>query len=189
MLASFDVPTVLDPALPAAKAEYVELLQFAQGEGVTWRRAVAGDRIELDGMSLTILHPPDDASYDLEESNLSSVVLHVRYGDFDALLTGDAYKETERELVPLITDDLEVLKVGHHGSDTSTDSLLLVRTTPEVAMISVGRNNRYGHPSPAVMDRLDRAGVTVYRTDRQGTLSILGREDGSYTVRAAKGRR
>lgn len=189
ILASFDVLTVLDPALPAPKAEYVELLQFAQERAVTWQRASAGDQVELDGLMLTVMHPSIDTSHDPEESNLSSVVLHLRYGDFDALLTGDAYKVTEREMVADFTEDLEVLKVGHHGSDTSTDSLLLARMRPDVAMISVGRNNRYGHPSPAVLDRLESAGVTVYRTDRDGAMSILGRANGSYSVRLERRRR
>ena len=70
----------------------------------------------------------------------------------------------------------------HHGSDTSTDSVLLAMARPEVALISVGRYNRYGHPSPFVLERLRRAGVRVRRTDREGTISILARPDGSYRV-------
>jgi competence protein ComEC len=129
---------------------------------------------------LDVLHPPDSIPADAE-SNAMSVVLRLTFGDFDALLTGDAYKDVERALVPGL-EPIEVLKVGHHGSDTSTDSLLLVRTRPEVALISVGGSNRYGHPAPEVLGRLERSGVEVRRTDLEGTLSVVARPDGRYDV-------
>lgn len=79
---------------------------------------------------------------------------------------------------------MELLKVGHHGSDTSTDPLLLERAGPELALVSVGRTNRYGHPAPEVLERLRRHGVPVRRTDLEGSISVIALEDGSFTVRA-----
>jgi len=81
---------------------------------------------------------------------------------------------------------LEVLKVGHHGSTTSTDPVLLAATHPRVALVSVGRGNRFGHPSQEVLSRLRRFGVEVHRTDREGTLRVLGRRDGSFVVHGAR---
>jgi competence protein ComEC len=183
VLGSFDVGAVYDPAIAAGKAEYVDVLTMAAEAGVPWVAARAGQSIDFDGVTVDVLHPVDPSGAGAE-SNEASVVLHVRLGDFDALLTGDAYKETERRIAPLL-GDFELLKVGHHGSDTSTDSLLLAAIRPELAIVSVGRFNRYGHPDPAVLGRLVRAGVTVHRTDRAGTITVVARRDGSSTVSTA----
>jgi competence protein ComEC len=180
VLSALAVGGVYDPALPAGKEDFVGVLDAAASRGVPWRAARAGGSIELDGLVLDVLHPPDSIPADAE-SNAMSVVLRLTFGDFDALLTGDAYKNVERALVPGL-EPIEVLKVGHHGSDTSTDSLLLVRTRPEVALISVGGSNRYGHPAPEVLGRLERSGVEVRRTDLEGTLSVVARPDGRYEV-------
>ena len=184
VLTTLDVRAVYDPGLPAPKEDFVEVLDVAAARGVPWRAARAGGRIELDGLRLDILHPPDAIDADTE-SNATSVVLRLEYGEFDALLTGDAYTDVERALLPELPR-LEVLKVGHHGSDTSTDSLLLAHTRPGVALISVGRTNRYGHPSPRVVGRLERSGAEVHRTDLEGTLSLVARDDGRYEVRGER---
>ena len=134
--------------------------------------------------TVQILHPSDPLAAE-GGVNEASVILRVTYGDFDALLTGDAYKEVERRIAALVTD-LELLKVGHHGSDTSTDSLLLALAQPEVAIVSVGRANRYGHPDPDVLGRLERAGISVHRTDFEGTISVTGRPDGTFTIRSER---
>jgi competence protein ComEC len=181
VLEAFDVGTVYDPGLPAGKQAFVQVLRAAAGRGVPWRAARAGDRIQLDGLDLKVLSPSEELAAG-GESNASSVVLHAVFGDFDVLLTGDAYKDVDRQIAPGFTDVVEVLKVGHHGSDTSTDSLLLASASPEVALISVGRYNRYGHPAPEVLGRLQRSGVRVRRTDREGTISVLGRPDGTYSI-------
>lgn len=183
VLAALDVGAVYDPALPAAKEDFVAVLDAAASHGVPWRAARAGARIELDGVVLDVLHPPDSIGRDAE-SNATSVVLRLAFGAFDALLTGDAYTDVERALLPEI-GGLEVLKVGHHGSDTSTDSLLVAHAQPQVALISVGRTNRYGHPSPRVVARLERGGAEVRRTDLEGTISVVARPDGRYDVRSS----
>jgi competence protein ComEC len=181
ILSSFDVGVVYDPGLPTGRQAFVDVLDAAAAHSVPWRSARAGDRIDLDGLVLEVLYPLDG----LEpggESNASSVVVKASLGRFDALLTGDAYKDVDRLVAPGLTDIVEVLKVGHHGSDTSTDSLLLARARPELALISVGRGNRYGHPAWEVLHRLERSGARVRRTDQEGTITVLGRPDGSYSV-------
>jgi competence protein ComEC len=181
VLSALDVAVVYDPALPAGKADYAEVLDVAAQAGVPWVPARAGRRIDFDGAVVEVLHPADPVATDVE-TNEASVVLRVSWGAFDALLTGDAYKATERRIAGSL-EGLELLKVGHHGSDTSTDSLLLAHSGARIALISVGRFNRYGHPAPEVLGRLERAGVSVYRTDESGTISIRGEPDGSFSVR------
>jgi competence protein ComEC len=126
---------------------------------------------------------PDTLPADAGEGNAASVVLLVRWNDFEALLTGDAYVDVEREIAPTV-GDIDVLKVGHHGSRTSTDSTFLAHVRPEIALLSVGRDNRYGHPAPEVVARLEAAGASIYRTDRQGTVRVLVGRDGSVRVRS-----
>jgi competence protein ComEC len=185
VLQALEVGAVLDPGVATGKEGYVDLLEEAMARGVPWRRARAPLEWTIDDVTIQVLHPgaaPDARS----ASNELSVVLLVRWGRFEALLTGDASRAVERALLPeLPRGGLELLKVGHHGSDTSTDSLLLAHTAPGVAVISAGRDNRYGHPALPVLRRLSAAGVPVRRTDRDGTIRVQARSDGSFRVWSA----
>ncbi|MEX2467943.1 MAG: DNA internalization-related competence protein ComEC/Rec2 [Gemmatimonadota bacterium] len=177
------VGAVYDPALPAGKEDFVDVLAIARARGVPWLAARPGVRIDLGELTIEVLAPSDSILAAGAETNEASVVLRLRYGDFDALLTGDAYKAQERALVPMLEPGIEVLKVGHHGSDTSTDPSLLDQIRPELALISAGRGNRYGHPTPTVLADLGARGIRVRRTDRDGTVTVLGRADGRFSVR------
>ena len=184
VLRSFDVGVVYDPALPAGKDAFLDALEEARMRGVPWRTAASGLRLSLDDLVVDVLSPSDSLRGASPEANEASVVLLVRLGRFEALLTGDAYKPQERSFTPSLPPDIEVLKVGHHGSETSTDPELLDRSTPRLALISVGRRNRYGHPTPGVLARLEARGVDIWRTDEDGSVSVLGRPDGRFVVRA-----
>jgi competence protein ComEC len=181
VLESFDVGVVYDPGLPAGKEAFVSVLEVAADRDVPWRAARAGDRIDLGSFQMRVLYPTADLGGDAE-SNASSIVLLASFGDFDALLTGDAYKDVDRLVASEVSGVVEVLKVGHHGSDTSTDPALLAAAQPELALVSVGRYNRYGHPAPEVLRRLDQSGARVLRTDRSGSVTVVGRADGDYSV-------
>ncbi|MGD8728802.1 MAG: DNA internalization-related competence protein ComEC/Rec2, partial [Gemmatimonadota bacterium] len=185
VLESFEVGVVYDPGLPAGKDAFVEALSEADARSVPWRAARAGDSIVLGDLGVRVLYPPVGLSPDVE-ANASSVVLLASLGDFDVLLTGDAYKDVDRLVATDFDGALEVLKVGHHGSDTSTDPALLDSARPRLGLVSVGRFNRYGHPAPEVLRRLEDHGVEVHRTDREGTITVLGRRDGSYSVSARR---
>jgi competence protein ComEC len=105
--------------------------------------------------------------------NDDSVVLEVLYGDVALLLTGDIGAEIERDVIPLLTPArVRILKVAHHGSRTSTSQQLLDAWRPTLALISCGRGNRFGHPAPDVVQRLESIGATVLRTDRDGQIAI-----------------
>jgi len=171
---------VIDPMLPAPKIAYAELVEDARSRGIPWVGARAGDRYDLDGVAVHVLHPTELPS-DPAEGNAASVVLLVQWKGFRALLTGDAYVDVERAIAPAV-GDIDVLKVGHHGSDTSTDSSFLAVVQPEVALISAGQGNRYGHPTAGVVQRLRAAGATIVRTDTEGTIRIVVRPSGAYEV-------
>ena len=130
------------------------------------------------GCRLEILFPtPADATGPLPEGDINnaSIVVHLRYGTFDALLTGDAEAPIEGLLVQ--RDQLqpvEVLKVGHHGSDSSSTPAFLAAIRPAVAIISAGRDNEYGHPHRSTLDNLAAVpGLRVFRTDRDGSVEVV----------------
>ncbi|MFG1691522.1 DNA internalization-related competence protein ComEC/Rec2 [Gemmatimonadota bacterium] len=185
LLDALDVETVVDPGVPSSKSAYVELLEAAARSGIPWRAARAGEGVDVDGVQVRILHPDaspgaGDGDFDANET---SVVLFIQFGSFEAILTGDAPVEAEEASIHgLATPDIELLKVGHHGSATSTSTAFLTSTRPELAVISVGARNGYGHPHASVVRGLHAIGAQVLRTDRHGTVRVLARRDGRFRV-------
>jgi competence protein ComEC len=185
---SFDVTTVMDPAVATGKDLYFETLGAARKAGGAWVAAESGRELNAGGVVIRVL-APDSALLDgLHEANDLSVVLRLEYGEFSGLFLGDAHEAIENRLVARHGAALasNFLKVGHHGSRTSTGDSLLAAVRPDLAFISVGRRNRYGHPDPQVMARLRRYGVSVARTDESGSLVLRVRPDGSMRLFATR---
>lgn len=182
LLNEVDVGAVLDPGASAGTDAFLQVLEAASKLGIPWQEGRAGDSLNLDGMALRILAPQrGDGVW--TDNNDASLVLEVKLGEFTALLTGDAPKESEVQFLPLVmASQIQVLKVGHHGSSTSTANELLEELHPEVALISVGRGNRFGHPTPEILRRLRGHGVRVHRTDLEGHLVVQVRRDGTYVI-------
>jgi competence protein ComEC len=134
----------------------------------------AGDVLEAGGATIDVVNPPAPDWERRRVRNDDSIVLRLRYGDVEWLLTGDVGQEVERQW----PDEgeagapLRILKVAHHGSRTSSGEAFVSRYAPVAAVISVGRQNVFGHPSPDVVQRLARAGATVFRTDRDGAVIV-----------------
>ncbi|WP_408956170.1 helix-hairpin-helix domain-containing protein [Natroniella sp. ANB-PHB2] len=118
-----------------------------------------------------ILSPTEQTIKDL---NNASIVGRLGYQDVSLMLTGDAEKDAESEMINNHNNLAStVLKVGHHGSNTSTTNDFLKEVNPEVAIIQVGADNRYGHPSQVVLNRLEQNGVDIYRTDQHGDILMI----------------
>ncbi|HEX8848591.1 MAG TPA: DNA internalization-related competence protein ComEC/Rec2 [Gemmatimonadaceae bacterium] len=164
----------VDAGYPGASGSYRESLLAARELGTRWERAHPGDSLVVDGVTLTFLAPDSAWASQLDDANLASTVVRVRYGTVRFLFTGDAEGPEEDWLLAnepgLLQAD--VLKVGHHGSVTSTTPAFLAAVRPRVALVSVGAGNSYGHPGSAVMRDLARAGAEVLRTDRLGTVIV-----------------
>ncbi|MCB2155417.1 DNA internalization-related competence protein ComEC/Rec2 [bacterium] len=135
-----------------------------------------GDVLHLSsGIQADVLHPTAEFLDEGDERNAASVVLRVSVGETSFLLTGDADFDSESDMLAHLPEaNLRsvVLKAGHHGSASSTSMPFLGTVRPAHAVISCGRNNRYGHPAPEALARLQEMGVRIWRTDRQGTLSF-----------------
>jgi beta-lactamase superfamily II metal-dependent hydrolase len=184
--------------LPTVKA-YNEFKSTVAQSGAEFKKVEPGQQIDLGGGALLTVLAPQPPYFTKEqmkaggnEMNANSIVMRLDYGEFSMLLAGDAEAQTEERL---LNKDLNlaatVLKVAHHGSKYATTENFLKRVHAETAIISTSEFNRYGHPAPAVLERLKAAGVSkLYRTDLQGeiTITTTGRsKDGKlYEITAAK---
>jgi competence protein ComEC len=153
--------------------EVARVHQLALSRGIAWRTVRAGAQLDVGGVRIDTVHPIDPDWERQKVRNDDSMVLRIRYGRVEVLLTGDAGAEFESRLpTDLAEAPIRILKAGHHGSRTSTTARLIDAMHPQVAMVSVGRGNAFGHPSPDVIDRLRRAGAEIFRTDRDGAISV-----------------
>lgn len=163
--------------------------------GAQYEKAQPGKSYDLgDGARMTILGPTEPLFTKEHmraggnEPNANSIVLRLDYGDFSMLLAGDAEEQTEHRM---LTKDLnlkaKILKVAHHGSKYASSADFLKRVQPEVAIVSTGEWNRYGHPSQVVLDRLQQANAKLYRTDLQGEITITSKGGATdYAIKTAK---
>ncbi len=177
--------TVWDGAYVSGSAVYRDVLRAVRTTGRAWRRVAAGDRALLDGVEVTVLAPDSAWMAGLTDPNEASVVLRVSYGRVRMLLMGDAERGEEAWLVARYGDSLraDVLKVGHHGSSTSSTAPFLAAVHPAVALVSVGAGNSYHHPSQEVLQALDERGVHLLRTDDDGTI-VVSTDGDDLEVRA-----
>ncbi len=174
VLERYRVGAVLTTGVNYQTSTYAEFKKILADKNIPVYRARAGQSIRFDdGVALDIVYPFDDLSgKDFSgDVNDASVASRITFGSKKFLVMGDAGMLEETNLINSGEDiNIDVLKVSHHGSRTSTSRLFLEKTTPSVAVISVGARNRYGHPTKETLDRLN--GVSVYRTDRNGRVEI-----------------
>jgi len=157
--------------LPPSRA-LESLIVEAHAFGIKVVRHWEGDEFDLGGARVEVLFPPKDWPIGLEPSNNDSMVLQVSYGETSVLLEGDAEKAVERRIATLHHPKADLLKVGHHGSATSTTPEILQSVKPGFAVISVGFRTSFGLPKADVLARLQASGVHVYRTDLNGAVTF-----------------
>jgi competence protein ComEC len=166
----------IDPESEAYRA----LLREAVALGVTVRHLHAGDAVDWSGVGVKVLAPESGYVNRGEPVNNDSLVLRLQYGEGSALLEGDAEAPSERAMLANgRVGPVTLLKVGHHGSRTSTTEEFFAATTPKDAVVSVGRGNTFGHPRPEVVARIAAARTRLYRTDEFGLTTFLLERDGS----------
>jgi competence protein ComEC len=165
---------------------YATLLDSMKTRGVPvlGPSQLCGER-SVGGVTVEVLAPCPDFSSD-RGPNDNSFVMRITYGRRSLLLVGDAEAEEERILLGSVADRLraDVLKVGHHGSRTSSSPAFLAAIDPKEAVISVGRRNRFGHPHPSTLAALAASGARIWRTDVAGAVTVTTDGD-SLEIRAA----
>ena len=177
-LAYFPAYHVYSPVTEASTKCFKDFVKYTQQQGLQVEVPAVGTTWPLGGATVTMVGPVAQYS----DTNDTSIVLRIEYGSTSFLLTGDMEKTAETDLVNSgVNLRADVLQVGHHGFSTSTGYLFLNSVLPEMAVISCGVNNKYGHPHEETLSILRDAGVDVYRTDLQGTITI-GSDGQNYTV-------
>jgi competence protein ComEC len=196
LLERLQVRRVLDAALPVPAARYEEYLSDVLAEGARWLVGRPGARLAIDEIEMLVLGPallPSGDSAGAREqgrpisANEASLSLRIEVdGGFSYVNAGDAPAAEERRMLASWSPDTlraDVFKVSHHGSKTSSDVGWLEALDPELAIISAGAANRYGHPHPVALARLDSAGVdAVWRTDLDGTACVSVDSEGRWRL-------
>ena len=172
VLNAFSVDTVICPDVGAADNYWQNVADAMEKRGCAQLVASPGDRFLLGpGCAFTILAPYDTD----KELNECSVALRLTYGGNSFLFTGDAEKDEEESILSHLDAEMlasDVLKCGHHGSNTSTGIEFLNAVSPSIAVVSCGKNNEYGHPHTSLLREFEKRKIEVYRTDRQGIILI-----------------
>lgn len=159
---------------------FMDVLDALDGRNLKYTVPNKGDMLKLGDANIKVIYPGDDKS----NINDSSIVLKITYGKNSFLLTGDATSNVERKIY---NEDIksDVLKVAHHGSSYSSTDVFLDKVKPYYAVISVGKNNIYNHPSNKTLEKLNKRNIKVYRTDLDGTIVFISDGD-NLSVKALK---
>ncbi|MCL2235964.1 MAG: MBL fold metallo-hydrolase [Defluviitaleaceae bacterium] len=169
IISEFPIGTLIMPNVTHTTLTFERFIEALENSHINVSPPVIGDTFAFGEAVFTII-APNSSGY----SNLNdySVATHLTFGSTSFLFTGDAERTSEGEMVALHSLSANVLHVGHHGSNTSTTEEFLSAVSPQIAVISVGANNTFGHPHSQVITRLVSHGVRVYRTDIHGNITI-----------------
>ena len=169
---NYDVDTVMMTDYEATTKTYERLLTAIENKNTNVIIAESGYVFTLGALQMTVIGPAEK----INDPNEMSLVIKAEHGDTSVMLTGDAEFESEAAILKHWSDEslqVDILKVGHHGSRTSTTDEFLAAMNPSVAVISCGEGNSYGHPHEEIVDKLTEKGIKIYRTDKDGTIVII----------------
>ena len=172
VIKNFDIGVFAMPDVSAKTNQYKQIQRELKAKKMKAIRLYQSDEVQIDDdIDFEILSPVKGKKYD--DTNEYSIVAKIVYKDTSFILMGDATMENEVDIINNVPDiDIDVLKLGHHGSSTSSSDYFITKTSPKIAIISCGKNNKYGHPHQEVMRVLKKHGVTPYRTDEMGDIVI-----------------
>ncbi len=170
VIKNFKIENMLVSKYTASTRVYENFILAAKEKNLTFYAPTVGEKFTLGNATFTILA---DGNFESDNMNNHSIVIRMEYGENSFIFMGDAEEEVE---LKIMENSLEyasdVIKIGHHGSDTSTSKSFLKGVNPDYAIISCGANNNYGHPCKSVMQRLKIQDVVVYRTDENSTIIL-----------------
>lgn len=172
IIAKYKPKAFIDPGIPHTTATYQRMITAIDKYNINYYEGISR-KINLGSLSLTIL-PPANPHIKKSELNNNSLVVRLDFKDFSCLFTGDIEKKREGQLLTESRSNLnvDILKVGHHGSSSSSSPLFIKSVGPEIAVICCGQTNKYGHPHQETISLLQSLGMEIYRTDLSGTILI-----------------
>ena len=183
LLKKIKIKNIIISKQPEETIYYKETLQQANKNNIKILYVKKGDIIEVGKIKFVIIHP-QDYYINNNQLNNNSIVCKLKYNSFSMLFTGDIEEEAEKEILKQKIDiSAKVLKVAHHGSKSSSIGEFLKRVSPQIALIGVGENNKFGHPNDVVLERLESIGCCIYRTDQNGEISLIINKKGNITLK------
>lgn len=169
VIENMDIGSIYMPKVIHNTKTFEKLVLAVKEKELKFKPAYAGVDIPLDDIKACFIAPEEKETY--EDLNNSSAVLRLTYGDISFLFAGDAEAESEASMLASGQNlQAQVLKVGHHGSSSSTTEEFLNAVSPKYAIISCGKENKYGHPHEETIELLEEFGVSIHRTDIEGTI-------------------
>jgi len=166
----YDIGVALDSGAVSDTNTFKTYIEYIEERNIIHTTVERGIRITLDTDVVATVLYPDGVFITPNDTNAGSVIVLLTYKDISFLFTGDAPQKIENYLAQQSDIDVDVLKLGHHGSKTSSSDLFLKATTPLYAVISAGKENRYGHPHQEVLDSITALRIPIVRTDTMGRL-------------------
>jgi competence protein ComEC len=181
VIKNYDIENVILPNCPSDTKTYSNMLSALSAKGLTATKACSGDKFRVGELVLNVLGPVRN---DYEEVNDHSVVILAEWGNTRVMLAGDAELEAEEDILDKFGNsniNCNILKLGHHGSSSSSSEKWLKAIDPDIGIICCGKDNEYGHPNAEIITRLSKFGIKSYRTDELGTLVFVS--DGNTVSR------
>ena len=165
---NFEIENFYMPDQVITTATFEDILTSLENKQLAFQTPKIGDKYNIGDGILEILNISNNES----DINDTSIVIKLIYGNISVMLMGDASKKVESKLLNKNIKS-NVLKLGHHGASTSTSTEFLKKVNPKYAIISVGTNNIYNHPTQTILNRLNNQNITIYRTDKNGTIKLI----------------
>jgi len=175
VLKKYRIENILWTGVVRETAEFKEWQNSIKEEKAQIRIAQVGQKIIAGRTIIDIMYPFENFEGNIfKDSNNTSIISKLMFGENSFLFTGDAYESAEKEILDRGLDvNSDILKVAHHGSKTSSSEGFIAKVSPEIAVISVGKGNSYGHPNPEVLEIFKKFGIKVLRTDLDGDIKIF----------------
>lgn len=167
---------------------YEKFLEIINDKKIKVYEVIAGDRIQIEKNLYFDILWPINKHINTNVMNNNAIVCNLHYKDFSMLFTGDIEEIAEQQIIELYSKNknmlrANILKVGHHGSKTSSTSKFINIVKPQIAVIGVGKNNKFGHPSDVILKRLNNLNCNIFRTDLNGEISIEIDKKGKYKIK------
>ncbi len=167
---------------------YEKFLEIINDKKIKVYEVIAGDRIQIEKNLYFDILWPINKQINTNIMNNNAIVCNLHYKDFSMLFTGDIEEIAEQQIIELYSKNknmlrANILKVGHHGSKTSSTSEFINIVKPQIAVIGVGKNNKFGHPSDVILKRLNNLNCNIFRTDLNGEISIKIDKKGKYKIK------
>ena len=169
VILNFEIGTIYMPKVQTNTKTFEDVLDAISSKNLSITSPNVGNKFMVGNVECEVMLAGTEAKEEQKNLNLSSIVIRATYGEQSYLFMGDSEEENENSR---LWPQTNVLKVGHHGSNTSSSKEFLNQVLPQIAIISVGKNNDYGHPKQTTIDKLNKIGTLIYRTDEKGNILI-----------------